>query len=169
MVKRYHLEHRKTPHTPLPSEPLVAYESYATPQEIHAYQQRVGSLNFATTVTRPDAAKASSILAEFMHNLSPKHMDAADHALLYLYGTKSLAIEFSAGTSTMEAIIKELPAPETVLDSDPDHFQASSDAAFADDTKTRRSSEDYLFKAIRGPYRLASDQTAYSDDVYYRG
>jgi hypothetical protein len=150
VIKRYHLEHRKTPHTPLPSEPLVPYESSATPQEIHAYQQRVGSLNFATTVTRADAAKASSILAEFMHNPSPKHIDAADHALLYLYGTKSLAIEFSAGTSTMEAIIKELPAPDLDRD-DPDHFQASSDAAFADDTKTRRSSEGYLFKLFGGP------------------
>jgi hypothetical protein len=141
------------PHTPLPSEPLVPYTSSAssaTPQEIHAYQQRVGSLNFATTVTRPDAAKASSILAEFMHNPSPKHMDAADHALLYLYSTKSLAIEFSAERTTMEAIIKELPAPE--LDKDnPGHFRASSDAAFADDTKTRRSSEGYLFKLFGGP------------------
>jgi hypothetical protein len=144
IIKRYHLEHRKTPYTPLPSEPLVPYESSATPQEIHAYQQRVGSLNFATTVTRADAAKASSILAEFMQNPSPKHMDAADHALLYLNGTKSLAIEFSAGKTTMEATIKELP-------DDPEHFQAASDAAFADDIKTRRSSEGYLFKLFGGP------------------
>jgi hypothetical protein len=122
MVKRYHLEHRKTPHTPLPSEPLIPHESTATPQEIHAYQQRLGSLNFATTVTRPDAAKASSILAEFMHNPSPKHLDAADHALLYLNGTKARAIEFSAEKTTIEAIIKELPAPD--LDRDgPNHFQ----------------------------------------------
>ena len=150
VVKRYHLEHRKTPHTPLPSEPLVPYESSATPQEIHAYQQRVGSLNFATIITRPDAAKASSILAEFMNNPSPKHMDAANHAILYLYGTRSLAIEFSAGKTTMEAIVKELPAP--ILEADnPNHFQASSDAAFADDAKTRRSSEGYLFKLFGGP------------------
>jgi len=160
IVKRYHLEHRKTPHTPLPSEPLVPYESTATPQEIHAFQQRVGSLNFATTVTRPDAAKASSILAEFMHNPSPKHMDAADHALLYLYGTKSLAIEFSTEKTTMEAIIKELPAPDLDRD-DPDHFQTSSDAAFADDTKTRRSSEGYLFKLFGGPidWRASKQRT----------
>lgn len=160
VIKRYHLEHRKTPHTPLPSEPLVPYESSATPQETHAYQQRVGSLNFATTVTRPDAAKASSILAEIMHNPSPKHMDAADHALLYLYGTKSLAIEFSAEKTTMEAIIKELPAPDLDKD-DPDHFQASSDAAFADDTKTRRSSEGYLFKLFGGPidWRASKQRT----------
>jgi hypothetical protein len=31
VIKRYHLEHRKTPHTPLLSEPLVPYESLATP------------------------------------------------------------------------------------------------------------------------------------------
>ena len=160
VIKRYHLEHRKTPHTPLPSEPLVPYESQAAPQEIHAYQQRVGSLNFATTVTRADAAKASSILAEFMHNPSPRHMDAADHALLYLYGTKSLAIEYSAEKTTMEAIIKELPAPDLDTD-DPDHFQASSDAAFADDTKTRRSSEGYLFKLFGGPidWRASKQRT----------
>jgi len=160
IVKRYHLEHRKTPYTPLPSEPLVPHESTATPQEIHAYQQRVGSLNFATTVTRPDAAKASSILAEFMHNPSPKHIDAADHALLYLYGTKSLAIEFSAERTTIEAIIKELPAPDLDKD-DLDHFQASSDAAFADDTKTRRSSEGYLFKLFGGPidWRASKQRT----------
>jgi hypothetical protein len=85
-----------------------------------------------------------------MYNPSPKHRDVADHILLYLYGTKSLAIEFSAEKTTMEAIIKELPAPELGID-DPDHFQASSDAVFADDTKTRRSSEGYLFKLFGGP------------------
>jgi hypothetical protein len=92
-------------------------------------------------------------------------MDAADHALLYLYGTKSLAIEFSAERTTMEATIKELPAsepePEPEPDNDPDHFQASSDAAFADDTKTRRSSEGYLFKLFGGPidWRASKQRT----------
>jgi hypothetical protein len=110
----------------------------------------VGSLNFATTVIRADAAKASSILAEFMHNPSPKHMDAADHALLYLYGTKSLAIEYSAEKTTMEAIIKELPAPDL-----------NRDAAFADDTKARRSSEGYLLKLFGGPvdWRASKQRT----------
>jgi hypothetical protein len=56
-----------------------------------------------------------------MHNPSLKHMDAADHALLYLNGTKSLAIEFSAEKTTIEAIIKELPAPDLNRDNS-DHF-----------------------------------------------
>jgi hypothetical protein len=110
----------------------------------------VGSLNFIITITRADAAKASFILAEFMQNPSLKHMDAADHALLYLYGTKSLAIEYSVGKTTIETIIKELPAQRMDND-DPEHFQAASDAAFADDIKTRRSSEGYLFKLFGGP------------------
>ena len=60
--------------------------------------------------------------------------------IVHLYGTKSLAIGYSAGKTIMDAVIKELLASD--LDrNDPDHFQASSDAAFADDTKTRRSSE----------------------------
>ena len=93
-----------------------------------------------------------------MHNPSPRHRDAADHALLYLYGTKSLAIEFSAEQTTMEVIVKELPAPDS---DDSEHFQASSDAAFADDTKTRRSSEGYLFKLFGGPvdWRASKQRT----------
>jgi hypothetical protein len=60
----------------------------------------------------------------------------------------------------MEAIIKELPAPELDRD-DSEHFQASSDAAFADDIKTRRSSEGYLFKLFGGPidWRASKQRT----------
>jgi hypothetical protein len=109
----------------------------------------VGSLNFATTVTRLDVVKASSILAESMHNPSLKYMDAVDYALLYLYGTKSLVIEFSVEKTTIEAIIKELPVPDLDKD-DPDYFQALSDVVFVDDIKIRRSSEGYLFKLFGG-------------------
>jgi hypothetical protein len=48
-------------------------------------------------------------------------MDAVDYTLLYLYGTKSLAIEFNAEKTTIKVIIKELPAPDLDKD-DPDYF-----------------------------------------------
>jgi hypothetical protein len=64
-------------------------------------------------------------LSEFLQNPSPSHHAAADQVL---FGTKALAIEFSA-------------------DSNEDNFTC---AAFADDKITRRSIEGYLFKLFGG-------------------
>lgn len=127
---RYNLEERKSARTPLPTfnDTLSKYEDKASAQDIHLYQQKVGSIQYATTITRPDAAKASSKLAEHLLNPSPAHMDAADRVISYLYGTRTLAIEYSPGGANCEF---------------------SSDAAFAD-TEDRKSSEGYLFKMFGG-------------------
>ena len=66
-----------------------------------------------------------------MQNPSSRHHAAADQAITYLYGTKNLAIEFSAGD-------------------DEKVFIGASDAAYADDSLTRRSSEGYLFHLFGG-------------------
>jgi hypothetical protein len=50
------LDSRKSPKTPLPSGSLTQYEDTATPHEIHDYQQRVGSVTYASSITRPDNA-----------------------------------------------------------------------------------------------------------------
>jgi len=99
-----------------------------SPQQTCLYQQKVGSILYAAVITRPDVAKTASKLSEFLQNPSPHHHAAADQAISYLYGTKDLVIEFL--TDTDKANI----------------FACSSDAAFADDKETRRSSEGYLFK-----------------------
>ncbi|CRL22251.1 Reverse transcriptase, RNA-dependent DNA polymerase [Penicillium camemberti] len=46
-------------YTPLPVDDLTPYKGTATPQEILLYQKKVGSASYTTTITRPDAAKAT--------------------------------------------------------------------------------------------------------------
>jgi hypothetical protein len=55
-----------------------------------------------------------------------------DRAISYLYGTKTLAIEYSAACNGDQV------------------FTCASDAAYADDSTTRRSTEGYLFQLFRG-------------------
>ncbi len=104
----------------------------ASPQQIRLYQKKVGSILYAATITRPDSARTASRLSESLQNPSPRHHAAADQAISYLYGTKTYAIEFSAATN------------------EADVFGCSSDAAFADDKATKRSTEGFLFKLFGG-------------------
>ena len=131
IVSKFHLDDVKPATTPMVTEELIPYEGQATPGEIYAYQQKVGSLQYAATISRPDTARAASRLAEFLTNPSPYHQGAVNRALTYLNGTKTLAIEYSAA-----AVADGQQA-----------FLCASDAAFADDTPTRRSSERALDEA----------------------
>jgi len=138
IVHRYHLEFRKYPSTPMTIEPMPPNSQQATPQQILAYQGKTGSINYATVQTRPDAARAASHLAEFATNPSQQHQDAADQTILYLDGTRYLAIEYSASATGQEiAYTKPL--------------EVASDASFGNCATTRRSSEGYLFKLFGGP------------------
>jgi transposase InsO family protein len=130
IAHRYHLEERKPAITPLPTfdDMLAKYDGKASAQDIHLFQQKVGSIQYTTSITRPDAARAASKLAEHLLNPSSAHMDAADRLISYLFGTRTLAIEYSPDGSNCEF---------------------SSDAAFADN-EGRKSSEGYLFKMFGG-------------------
>ena len=111
---------------------MVDYDGVATAGQIHAYQQRIGSLTFAATTTRPDIAFATAKLAQFLTNPSPLHQAAANKLLSYLYHSRHLTIEYTESSNN--------PI-----------FLSSSDAAFADDQKTRKSSFGYLFQLYGGP------------------
>ena len=118
--------------TPLSTDPLVDYDGVATAGQIHAFQQRIGSLTFAATTTRPDVAFSTAKLAQFLTNPSPLHQAAANRVLSYLYHSRHLAVEY------------------TKTKNDP-IFLSSSDAAFADDQKSRKSSFGYLIQLYGGP------------------
>ena len=122
--------------TPLAVEELLPNEGLATPQEIHAYQSRIGSTMYATTITRPDAARASNKLAEFLLNPSPAHLAAANRLITYLYNTRYYAIEYSYDRPNSSN-------PELA-------FRCATDAAFADNISTRRSTEGFIFKLFGG-------------------
>jgi hypothetical protein len=91
----------------------------------------VGSLLYTTIITRADTVRVVNKLSEFLTNPSARHQEAVDRAILYLYGTSNLAIEYSV-----------TPGNQLIY---------ASDAAFADDLATRYSTEGYLLKLFNGP------------------
>src|SRR5438067_2312835 len=131
ITKTFHLEDIKPASMPMAPGELVPYDGQATPQDIYSYQWKVGSLLYATTITRPDAARTAAKLSEFLQNPSTDHQRAVERAITYLNGTKTYAIEYSAT-------------------SDNQVFTCASDAAFADDPATRRSTEGYIFQLFGG-------------------
>jgi hypothetical protein len=132
LISKFHLESHRPVFTPLPAEKLIPNDGQATPQQVYAFQQRVGSIMYAAVVTRADAAQAVNTLSRFLLNPSQRHLDAADHCLAYLDTFRSLAIEYSGS-----------PKDDLRI------FHCSSDAAFADNPD-RKSSNGYLFKLYGG-------------------
>jgi hypothetical protein len=116
----------------------------ASAEEIVGYAARVGSANFAAIVTRPDIAKSLSTLAEYQINPGPNHLRAADHCLQYLLQTKRLCVCYrhTDDCPQIRAFQTAKPVPE---------FLAASDASFADDPTTRKSSEGWIFSLFGGP------------------
>jgi len=110
---------------------LIPNPDRASPQQILHFQQKVGSLLYATVITRPDAAKTANKSSEYLCNPSKKHIEAIDRAIGYLYGTKMYAIEY--GRTKRDEI-----------------FLCASDAAFADNQIDRKSSEAYLCQLLGG-------------------
>lgn len=124
---------KKFPGAFLPHEELTKSTSEATLQEIYAYQQRIGSINFAAVITRPDVAHSASKLSEYLTNPSKYHLECANQTLLYLAHTRDLAIEFDAHVINPQKV-----------------FLASSDVSFANDPDTRQSSQGYAFILFNG-------------------
>lgn len=132
--EKFSIKTVKVPKTPLPiGVDWSVWSGNATPNEVSAYQQRVGSIGFASFATRPDLSKAVSDLSGVLHNPSPEQSKAVEHCLQYLVGTKHLALQYDG--STLEQRI----------------FGAFSDSAFADDASNRYSSHGFCFSLYGGP------------------
>ena len=119
--------------TPLPIEEFRRSTSEATKQQIFGYQQRIGSLNFAAVISRPDIVFAVSILSSFLTNPFSRHIKLANKVLRYLASTKHLAIEFNPQLKDQHLV-----------------FIASSDASYRDDPDTRRSTMGSAYTLFNG-------------------
>jgi len=142
LVALYHQEFAPETHTPLSGQDLQKFEGEATPRQVIAYQRRVGSVIYPATTLRPDIAYAASRLAEFMSNPSPAHLAEVHRVIAYLYTTRYLAIEYSSITPHLNV----------------KHLRIASDASFADDNATRRSTQGYLVKLFNGPIMWQSSK-----------
>jgi hypothetical protein len=124
------------------------YEGQATLRQITEMQEKVGSILYAAVVSRPDVSFAASQLSQFTLNPSPEHLRYANRVLAYLLATKYYAIEFLGSVETTTEV-------ET---RDEEVLQLSSDASFADDPETRRSTQGYLMKLFNGPIMWQSSK-----------
>jgi hypothetical protein len=137
IASKFNLLGKQPPATPLPSNlsSIQPSEDPPNPRLINLYQQKCGSALFAAVWTRPDSAFANQFLARSLTKCTYRHLDAADHLILYLYGTKDLAILFDG---------KKEETAETTA------YTACSDASFADNLD-RKSSEGFIFCLFGGP------------------
>lgn len=116
----------RTPSTPLPLGDLVANDGKATPQEVHIYQQKVGSINFPAVFTRADTSYPASRLSAFLQNPSVTHQELACRVIEYLYHSRYLSLLFDGNV--------------------PPQMIVASDASFGTDTDDRKSIQGFLFK-----------------------
>jgi hypothetical protein len=142
---------RAYPAVPLVDDNISPSTEDPDEQRTKLCQKLVGSLAYISMYTRPDVAQTNSELSRYLQNPGQKHVSAAYHAWKYLIGQKRLAIgahrdhgidgKSADGSHTM---YMSSGTGITKADKEPLFFGAS-DAAFADDLLTRRSSQGYLF------------------------
>jgi hypothetical protein len=88
------------------------------------YRNAVGSLIYLVTGTRPDLAVATSTVAKFCEHPGPAHWTAVKRILRYLKGTSDWGLLFNPKNDTLVGY---------------------SDADWAGDPDSRRSTTGYLF------------------------
>jgi hypothetical protein len=99
------------------------------------YMSIVGSLQYAAQVTRPDIAYIVHVLSRHLQCAGDEHMAAAKRVLRYLKGTRTLGLKFGAAGARAEQ-----------LDGYAQDMVGFSDANYAGDLETRRSTTGYAFK-----------------------
>ncbi|CAI5476250.1 unnamed protein product [Closterium sp. Yama58-4] len=97
----------RTPKTPVSVDAyaeLTFDDEEAQEREEEEYRQKVGSLQFAATTTRPDIAFACSKLGSGLTVRSDQHWREVDRCLAYLANTRDTALEFGGGLETLELV-----------------------------------------------------------------
>ncbi|CAI7804323.1 unnamed protein product [Closterium sp. NIES-54] len=83
---------------------LTFDDEEAQEREEEEYQQKVGSLQFAATTTRPDIAFACNKLGSGLTVRSDQHWCEVVRCLAYLADTRDTALEFGDGPESLELI-----------------------------------------------------------------
>jgi hypothetical protein len=138
-AKFHQMDNGRATKTPLPMEKLQANQDDASAANTHLYQQVIGSINFATTMTRIDTAFATTSLSRYLSNPSSIHLSLANRAVRYLEATKYYAQQYT-GLPTIDLV-------------------AYSDASYAD-YPDRKSSQGFIICLGGNPFVWkASKQT----------
>lgn len=126
----------------VPADPNVSLQPVESSEERLCnapYREAVGSLMFLAIVSRPDIAYAVNTASKFLNKPSEIHWRAVKRILAFLVGTKDVGIMYRSGGSEPQLI-------------------GYSDADFASDIETRRSTTGYMFSLANGPVTWASQR-----------
>jgi hypothetical protein len=138
--------------TPLSTSQSLEIADTAPDDEFKTdYRRFVGQLSYPSVISRPDITLAVNLLARHVEKPAKHHIEAAARILQYLYTTRYYAIEYSADTPPPTTT-----DPGSLQDWIKQEYQASSDAAFADDVTTRKSTQGVLIKLFNGPIHWQS-------------
>lgn len=96
------------------------------------YREAVGSFIFLATISRPDIAFAVNNVSKFLNNHNASHWQAVKQIFAYLVNNPDLGIEYRGNSNEFELV-------------------GFSDADYANDKKTRRSTTGYVFSIAHGP------------------
>ncbi|KAJ9524038.1 hypothetical protein QJQ45_022468 [Haematococcus lacustris] len=124
--------HSKT--LPMASAVKLVREGEALDTSVHHYSALVGSLLYLSCCTRPDIAFSVGALARHMSAPTKQHWAAACTVLCYLKGTSEQGLLFGGVTG----------------------LQGFTDADYAGDKDTARSTTGYLFTLIGGAISWSS-------------
>jgi Reverse transcriptase (RNA-dependent DNA polymerase)/gag-polypeptide of LTR copia-type len=144
VMERFNMDNSSPKATPMDTGAakvmIPAPDGYEAPPALRKeYQSMVGSLMYAMLGTRPDIAYAVSVVSRYSSNPTETHMKAVKRILRYLNATKHLKLVFS-GTLT--------------------NLTGFTDADWAGDHGTRRSTSGYLFHVGSGVISWSSKRQA---------
>lgn len=130
MIEKFGMAESKTISTPFDvSTILKRSEEETTPN--FPYRQACGSLTYAATVARPDIAYAVGEISKFMEKPNDSHVNAVKRIFRYLNHTQHIGITYGdSGNGT--------------------NLIGYTDADYARDIDTRRSTTGYAFKIGNG-------------------
>ncbi|CAI5982866.1 unnamed protein product [Closterium sp. NIES-65] len=96
----------RTPKTPVlvDAHAELTFDDEVAQERQEEYQQKVGSLQFAVTTTRPNIAFACSKLGSGLTVRSDQHWREVDRCLTYLANTRDTALEFGGGPESLELV-----------------------------------------------------------------
>lgn len=128
--------------TPLPADTHLSRasdaEAAAFANENLPYRNGVGSLMYLSQCSRPDISYAVGVLSQHLERPAKAHWNAFLHVLRYLRGTTQLFIEYSVSDNHLQG---------NQSWSTPNGY---SDADWAGNRDTRRSTTGYVFKFLGG-------------------
>jgi hypothetical protein len=113
--------------------PLSKFLGTTLKSDIKRYQELIGSLLYTAMLLKPDIAFAILKLSHFLINPGPEHFTAALRVLRYIWSQRFLSIQYGSNEHSSEGIV------------------IANDASFANDEKTRKSSQKYIILLFGDP------------------